>query len=250
MTKRKSSGGGSTLYGVLAGLLIGLMVAAAVAYYVIKAPMPFVDKASRSPEAQGVIDPRTAPDPNAGLYGRDGAEGIAPTGPTDAPLVPLPGITTTPAKPAAPTTTDDLGALIATLPVPSSSASPARPPKAATPALAAPGTGSTATGAAAGGSGSSAVASAAPGAASGSGTTAGAGGTYFLQVGSFRVLEDAESLRARILLMGMPVEIQRAEVNGMQVNRVRVGPYARLDDMNRSRARLGEEKIPATVIRQ
>ena len=50
--------------------------------------------------------------------------------------------------------------------------------------------------------------------------------------------------------MGMPVEIQRAEVNGMQVNRVRVGPYARLDDMNRSRARLGEEKIPATVIRQ
>ena len=79
MTKRKSSGGGSTLYGVLAGLLIGLMVAAAVAYYVIKAPMPFVDKASRSPEAQGVIDPRTAPDPNAGLYGRDGAAGIAPT---------------------------------------------------------------------------------------------------------------------------------------------------------------------------
>ncbi len=243
MTKRKSSGGGSTLYGVMAGLLIGLMVAAAVAYYVIKAPMPFVDKASRSPEAQGVIDPRTAPDPNAGLYGRDGAAGTAPMGPTDAPLVPLPGTAGAPAKPAAGAATpDDLGALIATLPVPSSPGTASRAPRATSPAIPAPGTGPSATGAS---SGAGAVASVAPGTSS---TAAGA--TYYLQVGSFRVLEDAESLRARILLMGMPVEIQRAEVNGMQFNRVRVGPYARLDDMNRSRARLGEEKIPATVIRQ
>ena len=51
MVKRKSSGGGSTLYGVLAGLLIGLVAAVVVAFYVIKSPMPFVDKASRSPEA-------------------------------------------------------------------------------------------------------------------------------------------------------------------------------------------------------
>jgi cell division protein FtsN len=76
------------------------------------------------------------------------------------------------------------------------------------------------------------------------------GGPYFLQVGSFRVLEDAESLRARILLLGMPVEIQRAEVNGLQVNRVRVGPFARIDDMNQIRTKLGQEKIPTAVVRQ
>jgi cell division protein FtsN len=77
-----------------------------------------------------------------------------------------------------------------------------------------------------------------------------ASGPYYLQVGSFRVLEDAEALRAKIILMGMPVEIQRAEVNGLQVNRVRVGPFARIDDMNQTRIRLGQEKIPTAVVRQ
>ena len=65
-----------------------------------------------------------------------------------------------------------------------------------------------------------------------------------------RDIEEAEALRARILLLGMPVEIQRAEVNGLQVNRVRVGPFARLDDMNRTRARLAQENIVSTVVRQ
>jgi cell division protein FtsN len=48
----------------------------------------------------------------------------------------------------------------------------------------------------------------------------------------------------------MPVEIQRAEVNGLQVNRVRVGPFARIDDMNQIRTKLGQEKIPTAVVRQ
>ena len=55
---------------------------------------------------------------------------------------------------------------------------------------------------------------------------------------------------SKILLMGMSVEIQRAEVNGLQVNRVRVGPFARIDDMNQTRTRLGQEKIPTAVVRQ
>ncbi|MEI8402296.1 MAG: SPOR domain-containing protein, partial [Alcaligenaceae bacterium] len=87
-------------------------------------------------------------------------------------------------------------------------------------------------------------------AAAANSVTAPASGPYFLQVGSFRVLEDAEALRAKILLMGMSVEIQRAEVNGLQVNRVRVGPFARIDDMNQTRTRLGQEKIPTAVVRQ
>ena len=217
-SKRSSSQrqGGSTLYGVLAGLLIGLMVAAAVAFYVTQAPMPFVDRATRE-QAQGPLpDPRNSPDPNRALYGRDGAAGTPANGPTATSPAPLPGITP---APEAPSDSDALGALIATLPSVDQAEAPAaqgrdRP--------AAP----------------SAVQPGAP------------GGTYFLQVGSYRVLEDAEALRARILLLGMPVEIQRAEVNGLQVNRVRVGPYSRLDDMNRSRARLGQEKIVSTVVRQ
>ncbi|MEK0096093.1 SPOR domain-containing protein, partial [Bordetella pertussis] len=109
---RRSKERGSTMYGVLAGLLIGLIVAAAVAFYVTKAPMPFVDRATRQPDQGKLPDPRNAPDPNQGLYGRDGAAGTPPTGPTATAPSPLPGVT-----PGAPSRQpDDLGALIATLP--------------------------------------------------------------------------------------------------------------------------------------
>jgi cell division protein FtsN len=227
MVKRKSSGGGSTLYGVLAGLLIGLIAAVAVAFYVIKSPMPFVDKASRSPDTTSSVDPRNAPDPNAGLGGRGTGPVTEPSSP-DQPTGEIAGASSSRSA-AAP---DALGALIATLtPSPSLSSQPsqARPPTRAEPAPAAP---------------------AASSASNTSGSTTAASGPYFLQVGSFRVLEDAEALRAKILLMGMSVEIQRAEVNGLQVNRVRVGPFARIDDMNQTRTRLGQEKIPTAVVRQ
>jgi len=220
MTKRKSSGG-NTLYGVLAGLLIGLIAAVAVAFYVIKSPMPFVDKASRSPESAAAVDPRNAPDPNAGLAGRD-------TGPITAPSAPdqPSGETAESASPRAGAAPDALGALIATLtPTPGAQAPAPRASSRAEPLPAPP-------------------------PASASSSNSASSGPYFLQVGSFRVLEDAEALRARILLMGMSVEIQRAEVNGLQVNRVRVGPFARIDDMNQTRTRLGQEKIPTAVVRQ
>lgn len=220
MAKHKSSGG-STLYGLLAGLVIGLMVAAGVAYYVVKAPMPFFDKASRTPDAPGAPDPRQAPDPNAGMGGRDRGTSSA----TTEPLAPVAGTTPSTSAPA-PAGGDALGSLIATL-------TPTAPPA----------------------SGGANVnprpkAEPLPPPPSQSQTAPATGGPYFLQVGSFRVLEDAESLRARILLLGMQVEIQRAEVNGLQVNRVRVGPFARIDDMNQIRTKLGQEKIPTAVVRQ
>ncbi|MEI2416637.1 SPOR domain-containing protein [Orrella sp. JC864] len=215
-TKRssRSSQGGSTLYGVLAGLLIGLILAAAVAFYVTKAPMPFVDRATREPAQTTLPDPRQAPDPNMGLYGRNAPAGTPATGPTDSPIAPLPGAGQPQPQPGR---DDELGALIASLPKPTSEPAAPAPPKPV------------------------------PAPAQSSGQS---NGSYYLQVGAFRVLEDAEALRARILLLGLPVQVQRAEVNGLQVNRVRVGPYARLDDMNRTRARLGEEKIESTVVRQ
>lgn len=234
MAKRNSSGGGSTIYGVLAGLLIGLMVAAAVAYYVVKAPSPFVDKASRQPEATTKPDPRNAPDPNAALGTRD-ATPLPPTTINEAPLSPTPekgatssAIPAPPAgkKPAA--SQDELGSLIATLTPTTPAEPPARVEKPkAEPRKEAP----------------------TPSSPSSTGQQS-TGGNYYLQAGSFKVLEDAEALRARLILMGMQVEIQRAEVNGIQFNRVRVGPYAKIDDMNKIRARLGEEKIPTSVVRQ
>ena len=220
MAKHKSSGG-STLYGLLAGLVIGLMVAAGVAYYVVKAPMPFYDKASRTPDAPGAPDPRQAPDPNAGMGGRDtGTTAAAPDS-----VAPAAGSAPGASAPAQ-GSGDALGSLIATLtpPAPAAGGGATVNPRPKAEPLAPP--------------------------PSQPQTAPATGGPYFLQVGSFRVLEDAESLRARILLLGMPVEIQRAEVNGLQVNRVRVGPFARIDDMNQIRTKLGQEKIPTAVVRQ
>lgn len=226
MAKRKSSGG-STMYGVLAGLLIGLGLAAGVAYYVVKAPMPFMDKASRSPDAPGTPDPRHAPDPNAALGGREVGPVTAPSSP-DQPagqaVLSGPGQNAPSGTGSQKQGGDALGSLIATLtPAPNAVPRPAQS--------------------------SATVTTPAPPRPE-STSTPKTGGPYYLQVGSFRVLEDAEALRAKIILLGMPAEIQRAEVNGLQVNRVRVGPFARIDDMNQTRIRLGQEKIPTAVVRQ
>lgn len=121
---------------------------------------------------------------------------------------------------------DALGELIATLPADAQSRPPLPDPPPPPPPPPAPPPASTAP--------------------SGSGAQA----SYYLQVGAFRVLEDAEALSARMLLLGLPVQIQRAEVNGVLVNRVRVGPYARLDEMNAAREKLATEKITANVVRQ
>ncbi|WP_233235981.1 SPOR domain-containing protein [Bordetella sp. LUAb4] len=252
-TAKRKSERGSTLYGVLAGLLIGLVVAAGVAFYVTRAPVPFVDRATREADQKSLPDVRTAPDPNAGLYGRDGAAGMAPSGPTATTPAPVPGAQANPQ--AAPSQKpDDLGALIATLPSNdalaarggserSTEKSPEKPreksaerstEKAAAekPAAKPP----------------TAVASNAP-TANGKDAKDGKD-TYFLQAGAYRNSDEAEAMKARIILLGLPVTVQRAEVNGKPLNRVRVGPFNRLDDMNRARARLGESKIEVAVMRQ
>lgn len=201
MAKQKRTSRGGTFYGLIAGLLIGLSAAAAVAYFVMNSPMPFVDKASRS-AVDTELKPDQTPDPNQGLV---------------------------PSARSQPESKDTLGELIATLPVDPQQgkpALPALPPKVVSPKP-----------------------TPAP-AAAGVVTSASSGTNYYLQVGAFRVLEDAESLRARMLLLGLPVQIQRAEVNGIQINRVRIGPYAKLDDMNAAREKLAAEKITANVVRQ
>ncbi len=230
---RKSSGSksGSTLFGILIGLIFGLVAAVAVALFVTQVPMPFVDKASRDPAATLLPDVRDAPDPNIGLYGKDSAGGVPPTGPIDTAPAPLPGIppAAAPDKGAGNNSRDNIGDLIASLggnadqPAPAKPSAPAKlppgtepPPPAAKPKPPAPANTQT---------------------------------TYYLQAGAYRSEKDAEAVKARILLLGLPVQVQKAQVNGSTINRVRVGPFKGIDEMNRSRARLGEEKIESSVVR-
>ncbi|HEY9571507.1 MAG TPA: SPOR domain-containing protein, partial [Pusillimonas sp.] len=169
-----------------------------------------------------------APDPNIGLYGKGGAAGAQPTGPTATAPTPLPGTGGAPAQ-------DNIGDLIASL---GNGGKPASAPPAAAP--------------------TAPTAPAAPAAKLPPGTeppakppvaAAGAQTTYYLQAGAFRSENDAEAMKARILLLGLPAQVQKAQVNGTTVNRVRVGPFKGIDEMNRSRARLGAEKIDSSVVR-
>jgi cell division protein FtsN len=74
--------------------------------------------------------------------------------------------------------------------------------------------------------------------------------SYLLQAGAFRGQEDADGMKAKLALIGFEARIVSAEVNGVTFYRVRVGPYAQLDDMNRARSRLAENGIEASVVRQ
>src|SRR5699024_1940821 len=73
--------------------------------------------------------------------------------------------------------------------------------------------------------------------------------SYYLQAGSFRSASDAESMQARILMLGLPVQIEQAQLDGSTINRVRVGPFNGIDAMNQARTQLGDEKIESSVVR-
>jgi cell division protein FtsN len=74
---------------------------------------------------------------------------------------------------------------------------------------------------------------------------------YVLQAGSFRQSQDAETLRARIALLGVEATIQPVTLNqGERWHRVRIGPLSTLDELNRVRRRLDENGIGVLLVRQ
>ncbi len=82
--------------------------------------------------------------------------------------------------------------------------------------------------------------------------TAPAGGdgfTYYLQAGAFRELQDAESTKARLALMGVAATIAERKSELGTLYRVRVGPFAEVEAMNRARVRLSDNGVDAAVVR-
>ena len=67
---------GNTLMGLVIGLVIGLGAALAVAVYVTKVPVPFVNKTqTRTPEQDAAETKKNQNwDPNAPLYGKNPAK--------------------------------------------------------------------------------------------------------------------------------------------------------------------------------
>ena len=248
---------GGTFSGFLAGLLIGLGTAVAVAIFVTKAPVPFLNKAARPPER--LLDPKspeTAPDPNRPLFSRNRVDPSSAAVPP-AELPPAPGAPVETARQAdadsaarppeaRPADRPPEGASRplalpvpppgAVAPQPPPAPPPAPPPKASQSVAPAP--------AAAPASAPAAVA--AP--ASTSSAPASADG-FVLQAGAFRTVEDAEQMRSRLALLGFESRLIASEVNGLAVQRVRIGPFSRIEDMNRARAKLTENSIEVSVVR-
>jgi len=191
---RKNSGG--TLIGLFIGLVLGVLIAFGVVWYLNKMPLPFQDKASRPEKAEA--KPATAQQAPQALPGKPGDKV------EDKPRFEFYKILPSGQEPA-PATGDTPGG------------TSARPQQAAQPPAAA----------------------AAP-----------SNEAFYLQAGAFQKVGDAENLKAKLALMGLETSLQDVSIPEKGVmHRVRVGPFAKLEDMNRVRNQLSQSGIQATVIK-
>ena len=72
---------------------------------------------------------------------------------------------------------------------------------------------------------------------------------YVLQAGAFGSASDAESLKARIALLGLTARVEPAEVRGQTVYRVRMGPYRTASELAEAKRKLTGGGLPALAIR-
>lgn len=72
---------------------------------------------------------------------------------------------------------------------------------------------------------------------------------YQLQVGAYRSEGDADSMRARLALLGIDARVLPLNQNGNRLYRVRIGPYEKEADLNAIVQLLAENRIESQVIR-
>lgn len=206
---------GGTLLGFIIGVVVGLGAALAVAVYVTKVPVPFVNKGANRSVDQDIEESRKNKDwdPNAPLYGKNPGKPVAPTADA-APATPAPPAVATAAAPA-------------TAPQAKAAASATKPE--VKPAVSADPLGDLAK------------------ARAGNSTVEPF--IYFVQVGAFRNAEDAESQRAKLSLGGIEARVTEREQAGRAVFRVRVGPFDRKEEADKSKERLESNGMDTALVR-
>ena len=209
---------GGTFLGLIVGAVIGLGAALAVAVYVTKVPVPFMNKGvSRNADSDAAEAQKNRDwNPNGGLAGKAAIKPPVVPQPEAPPSVTTPGpVVVTPAEPAV--------AVIA----------PKRPAVAAVkPPVSSDPLGDL---------------------VKSRGDAAATAGTdpfsYFIQAGAFRTPEDAEQQRARLSLLGMQARVSEREQAGRTVYRVRLGPFDKKDDADRAKDRLDNNSIETALVR-
>ncbi len=218
---------GGTLVGFVVGVLVGLGSALAVAVYVTKVPVPFLNKGESRTVDQDAAESKKNKDwdPNAPLYGKNPAKPTLPA--ASEPLASASGAAT-PTPPTTPAPTPGV---------------PAGPPAKVEvkPAASADPLGDLA---------KARTATAAPAPAVAATATAGAEPfNYFVQVGAFRTPEDAESQRARLSLSGIETRVSEREQSGRTVYRVRVGPFDKREEAERTKEKLDASGLETALVR-
>ena len=182
---------GGTMLGLFLGLVIGVLIAFGVVWYLNKTPLPFLDKLSRPEKPE--VKPGTTPSGPQQLPGKPGDKvnekprfefyKILPSG-----------------QEAAPTSAEAKPQPVDAAPAGEAPAAPAE--------------------------------------------------SLYLQAGAFQKAADADNLKAKLALMGLEASVQEVNVpdKGL-MHRVRVGPYAKLDEMNRVRTQLTQNGIQASVVK-
>jgi cell division protein FtsN len=69
----------------------------------------------------------------------------------------------------------------------------------------------------------------------------------FLQVGSFSTAQDADNQKAKLAFLGIEAVVQQVMVQERTLYRVRVGPYTKIDELNKIRAELAKSGIDAQL---
>jgi cell division protein FtsN len=81
-------------------------------------------------------------------------------------------------------------------------------------------------------------------------STAAPGETFFLQAGAFQNARDADTLRARLALLGIEARVQTANLPDKGVwHRVRAGPYTSVAELDRARDTLKQNGVETTLIK-
>ena len=78
----------------------------------------------------------------------------------------------------------------------------------------------------------------------------GAKDVYFIQAGSFQNPADADNQKARLAILGFESSVEPANLPDKGTwYRVRLGPYTKVEDINRVRASLAQSGIDASLVK-
>lgn len=243
---KQSKQTGGTFLGIVLGLIVGLAIAVVVALYITRAPTPFVAKVAPPTAGSEAGNVEQQFDPNRALQGKTPGQPVpqaaqqttpppntAPGQSTSGQATPAPGLLQEPQIVEVPPT----GASGAAAPAQqgqTNAQAQAQQKKSAPQAANVPPSG--ASGAAHANNGGSP----APGDANTG---------YFLQVGAYKTAADAEQQRARLAFQGFESKVSQRDAGGVTYFRVRIGPFAKFEDMNATRQRLSDAGIDTAVIR-